>query len=302
MLVMVYLSWGSVYLAMRFAVQTLPPFMMAAVRFALAGLLLYGWQMARGAPRPQPVHWRSAVVLAAFLILGSNGSVSWASQFIPSGLVALLTATASFWIVLFDWLAFGGPVPPARTIAGIGLGIAGVALLAGPGAVPAYSGLDWRAVGAVLGASVIWAIGSLYSRQAPFPDSRLTVTAMQMLMGSLLLAAVSGVTGEWGRLELAGVSTLSWLSLAYLVVVAITGFGGYLWLLTHVPPALATTYAYVTPVLAVLLGWLLGGEPLTWRIGLAAGLIVVSVGLLSIGPARPAQPSASPEADGARAL
>lgn len=274
----VYLIWGSTYLAIRFAVETLPPFLMAGTRFVVAGLILYGWRRAAGFPRPTGAQWRAATVVGALMLLGGNGGVVWAEQWIESGTAALIVASVPFWMVLLDWLRPGGQPPRPAVWLGILIGFAGVLLLlGGPPTGPRY--LAGGVV--VLFSAMAWAAGSLYSRTAVLP-APLLATAMQMLTGGGLLLLAGVVTGELGRLDPAGFSTRSLLALLYLVVFgSLVSYSAYVWLLRVTPPALASTYAYVNPVVAVVLGWLLADERMNARVVVAAAVIVGGVALIT---------------------
>lgn len=276
----VYVIWGSTYLAIRFAIETIPPFLMAGARYLTAGAVLYLWARFRGAPRPSLVHWRSALVVGAFLLLAGNGGVVWAEQYVESGLAALLISTEPLWIVIFVWLRPGGKKPGLRVISGLVLGFLGLMLLVRPGS--GGSGVDLLGA-AVLGlASLCWAWGSLYGQRAKLPESPLLTTGMQMLTGGALLFLASLVTGEPGRFEPAQVSAKSLLALGYLVVFgAIVAFTAYVWLMRVASPVLVSTYAYVNPVVAVLLGWAVANEPLTAGTLIAAAVILTGVALIT---------------------
>jgi drug/metabolite transporter (DMT)-like permease len=276
----VYVIWGSTYLAILFAIETIPPFLMAGARYLTAGTVLYLWARFRGAPRPSLVHWRSALIVGAFLLLAGNGGVVWAEQYVESGLAALLISTEPLWIVLLVWLRPGGKKPGLRVIAGLVLGFLGLMLLVRPGS----GGGGVNLLGAaVLGlASLSWAWGSLYGQRAKLPESPLLTTGIQMLAGGGLLCLASLVTGEPGRFELAQVSAKSLLALGYLVVFgAIVAFTAYVWLLRVASPVLVSTYAYVNPVVAVLLGWAFASEPLTAGTLAAAAVILTGVALIT---------------------
>lgn len=278
----VYLIWGSTYLGIRWAIETLPPFLMASTRFFVAGTLLYGLARWRGGEKPQHVHWRSAALTGALMILGGNGGVTWAEQRVPSGLAALLIGTVPLWIVVVNWLVFDGTRPNRRMTLGLATGVAGLALLIGPADLIGGSAVDPLGAGVVLLAALCWATGSLVSRRAPLPASPLLGTGMQMLMGGLLLVVAGTLTGEWAQLDLAGVSLRSALAVAYLAVFGtLIGFTSYIWLLRHTTPARAASYAYVNPVVAVLLGWAFAGEALSARVLLASGIIVGSVVMIT---------------------
>jgi drug/metabolite transporter (DMT)-like permease len=280
----VYIIWGSTYLAIRFAVETLPPFLMAGVRFVVAGAVLYGWRRARGFPAPSGSQWRAATVVGGLMLLGGNGGVVWAEQWIESGTAALIVATVPLWMVLLDWLRPEGRPPRPLVWAGIAVGLLGVGLLFGPpDDAPMYTA-GWVVL--VL-ASISWAIGSLYSRTALLP-APLLATGMQMLAGGALLLAASVLTGELWGLDPATFSTRSILALIYLVVFgALIGYSAYVWLLRVTSAAVASTYAYVNPVVAVFLGWSLAGEALTPRIALASAVIVGGVVLITRSARRP---------------
>jgi drug/metabolite transporter (DMT)-like permease len=283
----VYVIWGSTYLAIRFAIETIPPFLMAGARYVTAGALLYGWARLRGAPRPSLLHWRSATVIGAFLLLVGNGGVVWAEQRVDSGLAALLISTEPIWIVLLVWLRAGRQQRPnPRVVAGLLLGFTGLVMLVRPSG---SAGIDPVGATALVLASLSWAWGSLYGMRAPLPASPLATTGMQMLAGGGLLLTASALTGEPARFALAEVSARSALALAYLVVFgAIVAFTAYVWLLRVAPPVLVSTYAYVNPVVAVFLGWAMAGEPLTAGTLTAAAVILGGVALISTAQGKPA--------------
>jgi drug/metabolite transporter (DMT)-like permease len=283
----VYLIWGSTYLAIRFAIETIPPFLMAGCRYLTAGALIYGWSRLRGAPRPTLIQWRSALILGAFLLLIGNGGVVWAEQHVDSGLAALLISTEPLWIVLLVWLQTGRKRPDWRVVTGLVLGFIGLVMLVRPG-----SGSVNALGAAVLGlASLCWAWGSLYGQRAPLPSSPLAATGMQMLSGGAWLILASTLSGEPSRFALAAVSVKSLLALGYLIVFgAIVAFTAYVWLLRVAPPVLVSTYAYVNPVVAVLLGWLFAGEPLTGKTLAAAAVILTGVALISSAQGRRSAP------------
>lgn len=275
----VYVIWGSTYLAMRVAVETMPPFWMAAFRYAISGALLYAWARWRGAPRPERRHWVSATIIGALLLMIGNGGVVWAEQTVASGLASLLIATEALWIVLLQWMRRGGVRPGWRTLSGVALGFIGLGVLLGPGAGGA---LDLTGTLVLLIAAFSWAVGSLYAQKAPLPEASLLSTGLPMLMGGGLLFLLGIATGEPWRLEVAAISGNSWVAFAYLLVFgSLIGFTAYSWLLRNVSPTLASTYAYVNPVVAVFLGWALAGEPVTGMTVVAAAVIVTGVALIT---------------------
>ncbi|MEM7051994.1 MAG: EamA family transporter [Acidobacteriota bacterium] len=281
----VYLIWGSTYLAIRFAIETLPTFTMASVRFVIAGLVLYGWARWRGAKAPTGRQWRHAAIIGGLLLLGGNGLVVWAEHYIPSGWAALLVGTEPLWIVLLLMLSRSGERPTPRTVFAIVVGFVGVAVLTAPGNSPEGGGLYWPAAVAVPLAALSWAIGSLYSRRADMPESNPLATSLQMLTGGALLGLTGAGFGEFQNLDPSAFSLTSLAALAYLIVFgSLIAFSAYAWMVRNVDPTLVATYAYVNPVVAVILGWLFAGEPVGWRTLIAGGFILGAVALLSKRP------------------
>jgi drug/metabolite transporter (DMT)-like permease len=278
----IYLIWGSTYLGIRFAVESMPPFMMGGARFLLAGGALYGWLRWRGVPQPDPAHWRNATAVGALLLGVGNGGVNWAEQRLPSGLVALIIAVTPLWFALLDWLRPGGAPPKSMSMVGILVGFAGMVVLVGfEGGGPA-AGLDTLSVAAVIAASIAWAAGSLYARYTPKPEPALMAGALQMLAGGTILTFVGLALGEADAFSLAKVSRRSALAFGYLTLIgSLVGFSAYMWLLKVSTPARVSTYAYVNPVIAVLLGWALAGEQLTARMLMAAAIIIAGVVIMT---------------------
>ena len=275
----VYILWGSTYLGIRFAVASMPPLLMAGSRFILAGGFLYAWLRLRGMPRPEPRHWRSAGILGGLLLLGGNGLVSLSELSVPSGIAALIVAIVPFWMVLLNALEQRS-FPKLSVIMGLLLGIAGLAILVLPNS-GAGGHVDPLGVCLLLVATFSWATGSLYAHRAPLPASTFLGIAMEMFAGGVLLWVVGLATGEGAALHVAGITAASWIAFSYLVVFgSLVGFSAYVWLLKVTTPARASTYAFVYPVIAVLLGWLLAGEALTSRIALAGAIIVAAVCLI----------------------
>ncbi|HEY7342620.1 MAG TPA: drug/metabolite exporter YedA [Ktedonobacterales bacterium] len=298
----VYIFWGSTYLAIRFAVATMPPFLMAGIRFLIAGAILYFWMRLRGGERPKLIHWRSALVVGGLLLLGGNGLVSWSEQQVPSGLAALLVAAVPLWMVLFDWLRPGGVRPAGLTIVGLVIGFAGVILLASQ-AESSSDGPQLIGILALLVATISWAIGSLYARSAPFPGTQLLGTGMEMLGGGALLIVIATATGEWGQVHLDAISLKSALALAFLIIFgSLVAFSAYVWLLHHVSAARVSTYAYVNPVVAVFLGWAFASEAVTWVTIASAAIIIAAVALISVARARGEKPQLEPFAESDAAL
>jgi drug/metabolite transporter (DMT)-like permease len=288
----IYVIWGSTYLAILIAIETIPPFWMAAARFLTAGGLLYAWARWRGEPAPTLVHWRSAFVVGGLLLLTGNGVLSWAEKLVPSGLAALLVATVPLWMVMLDGAGRGWRLPPRQLLVGVAVGLVGVALLIGPGRFAGGEGIHPLGAAALLAASLSWALGSLYSRRAELPKSPFVGTAMQMIGGGVGLVFAGALAGEAGTLELAAISGRSLWALAYLVGFgSLVGFTAYIWLLRVSSPALVSTYAYVNPVVAVLLGWGFAGEEITPRTLIAAAVIVGAVALITTVKAKKANPA-----------
>lgn len=277
----VYLIWGSTYLGIRFAVETLPPFLMAGARFTIAGALLYSWMRWRGEPRPLRMHWWSAAVIGFLLLLIGNGSVSWAEQVVPSGITALLVAGSPLWFVGLEW-AHRGIRPSVGVFVGLVLGTLGIVVLVDPADLVGGEDVNLLGASVLVVASICWAAGSLYSRKAKLPSSPMLATGMEMLTGGLALFLVSLISGELNHFQLSNVSGRSLVSVAYLTVFgSLIAFTSYIWLLRVTTPALASTYAYVNPVIAVFIGWLAADEVLNERVLLAASLIVAAVAAIT---------------------
>ena len=279
-----WLIWGSTYLAIAFAVAELPPFIVAGVRNVVAGLLMYGWLRARGAPRPTAAHWRRAIIIGLLLIGIGNGAVTWSEQAEPSGVVALVVSLVPLWLLVFGWLGQQGVRPAMLELAGVALGLAGVLLLVAPwgdrvGAISRVGLL------VLLASTLAWSIGSLYSRHLPPLPRPLLGSGMEMLSGGAALLLVSLMTGEWRAIDLDGVTARGALSMLYLIGFgSIIGFSAYKWLLMQVRPSLAGTYAFVNPVVAILLGWTFAGEVLSSRLIVAMTMIVSAVAMITLRP------------------
>jgi len=282
-LLALYIVWGSTYLAIRFSVETIPPFLHASLRFLISGAILYVWRRAAGDPAPTAGHWRSTAIVGTALLLGGNGLVAWAEQTVPSGIAALLITTSPFWLVLFESMRAGGTKPTWQAILGLIVGFAGVFILIGPAEITgAEGGFDTFGVILLLLAPLFWSMGSIFAKGADMPKSTLLSTGMQMLMGAVALFVVSLIKGELNGFSFGLVSMRSWLALAYLITFgSLIGFVSYGWLLHNAPVSLMSTYAYVNPVVAVLLGSLLADEPLNGRILIAAAIIIGSVVLIN---------------------
>jgi drug/metabolite transporter (DMT)-like permease len=282
----VYVIWGSTYLAIKYAIETLPTFLMAGVRFIAAGSMLYAWaRLSRNYERPKAVHWRTSFIVGTLLLGIGNGGVVLAEHYISSSLTALLVATVPFWMVLIGWIFMGSGRPNLKVLAGLVLGFVGVwLLLSGGNASPGTSG-DNQILGVVLImiATLGWSIGSLYGSRAPTADSTILSAGMQMLSGGSVLLVIGTLAGEWSTVNLTAVSSRSWLALIYLITIgAFVAYTAYSWLLKNASPAAVSTYAYVNPAIAVLLGWAIAGELLTGQMLIGAGIIVASVALITL--------------------
>ncbi len=276
-----YLIWGSTYLAILFAIQSIPPFLMAGARFLLAGLIMFAIARTQGPLRSTSAEWRTALVVGACLLLGGNGGVTLSEKFIESGLASLIVATVPIYITLLGWLSGMTPRPTPIVWVGLAGGFSGVAILLGP-ALRLSAG-DHPAIGMsiLLLSSFIWSAGSLYSRTVKHAASPFLGAAQQMFCGGLLLMLVGLFAGESKTFHPGNITTLSLGAFAYLVLIgAIVGYTAYFWLLRHCDPAKVATYAYVNPIVAVLLGALFAHEAVTLRTLLAAALIIGSVALI----------------------
>jgi drug/metabolite transporter (DMT)-like permease len=264
-------------------VETLPPFLHAALRFLISGAILFIWRRAAGDPLPTKANWKSTAIVGTFLLLGGNGLVGLAEKSVPSGIAALLITTSPFWLVLFESLRAGGNKPTWLSILGLLIGFSGVFLLVGPAEIMGTGhSFDKFGVTLLLIAPVLWSLGSIYARGADMPKSTLMSTGMQMLAGSVSLFIVSAATGELHGFSLSQVSLRSWEGLLYLITFgSLVGFVSYGWLLQNAPVSLFSTYAYVNPVVAVFLGWLLAGEDLNARIAIASVIIIGSVFIIN---------------------
>ncbi len=283
----IYLVWGSTYLGIKVAVDTMPPFAMAAARFAIAGIILIFWLRWRGYAWPTAHQWRDAAFVGLMLLLCGNGLVAWAEQYISSGLTALMIGIGPLFMVLTEWSWLGGTRPTATTFVALALGAAGVAWLALANASTLESPLPLPALFAVLIGCLTWSIGSIYSRHSRAPPPPFMAAAQQMLCGSAALALTALFTGDWARLDVAAISPASWAAFAYLVTVgSLLAFSTYVWLLKHSTPARISTHTWVNPIVAVFLGWAILSEPITARTLVAATLIVFAVLLVTLQKSR----------------
>lgn len=296
----VYIIWGSTYLAIRVAVETIPPFLMAGVRYVIAGGILYAWLRWRGVAPPVRMHWRTTAIIGGLMLLGGNGGVVWAEQpgKVPSGITALLVSAVPLWMVLINWVRPRGVRPSGIEALGLILGFVGVVILINPGSISGSEPIDRGGVIALILAPVFWAAGSIYSRHAKLPESVFLATGMEMLTGGALLVLAGSVTGEWGRLNVEAISAESVLAFGYLIVFgALIGFTAYTWILRVSTPAKVGTYAYVNPAIAVFLGWAILSEPITSSTFAAMAVILTGVILITTRATSKSVHDSSPESE-----
>jgi drug/metabolite transporter (DMT)-like permease len=290
----IYFVWGSTYLAIRIAIGSMPPFLMAGTRHLIAGLVLYGWLRARGTAAPTRRNWIAGAVIGVLLLACGNGAVVWAEQRVPSGLAALIVAMVPVWMVVVEWLRPGGRTPRGGVVIGLAVGLIGVGLMVAPGRIAGGGRVDAIGAMVLMFGSIAWSIGSVYSKKLPLPDSPQLATAVEMLAGGMTLLIGGALTGELRGFHPSTVTPASALALLYLIVFgSFIGFSAYVWLLRVSTPARVSTYAYVNPAVAVFIGWSLAGEPLSPRTLLAAGIIVSAVVLITSTSTRPAPLGAS---------
>lgn len=297
----IYLIWGSTYLGIRIVVESIPPFLMAGLRFLLAGAIVAAFIALSRGFKASAAQWRDNAVIGGFLCLGGNGLVSWAEEKVPSGIATLMVSAGPVFIVLMDWAAHAvfrdgrrGSRPQPLTLVGLALGFAGLAILVGPDVLAqGVAGLDpWRVLG-LLAATFFWGCGIMYMKYARDPAEPFTASGIQMLAGGAWLLLTSALVGEFGRFEVAAVTTRSVVAWVYLVIFgSLVAFSTFTWLMKHSTPAKVSTYAYVNPIVAVFLGWLVLHEQVSPRIFLAAAIIVLGVIIITV--AKNKRPSPSP--------
>lgn len=292
----VYILWGSTYLAIRYAIETLPPLLMASTRFLISGAILFVIaRLSSDYERPTAKHWRTSFIVGTLLLLGGNGGVVLAEKYVSSSVAALLVASEPFWVVLLSWLWLKNQRPNSRMVLGLIIGFIGVAMLIGGNLQSISNGNTATGIFAMallMLATLSWAVGSLYGLKAPVPRSAILTAGMQMLAGGAVLGVVGTLRGEASNFTFSQVSVASLWGLAYLIVFgAIIGYTAYSWLLKNAKPELVATYAYVNPLIAVLLGWFIAGETLTTPMLVGAGIIVGSVVLITANekPDRPSE-------------
>lgn len=278
----VYLIWGSTFLGIAVAIQTIPPLLMSACRWLVAGGLLYAVLRLRGLPQPEPAHWRNAAIVGALLLGIGNGGMAWSQQMVPSGITALVIAAVPLWMILFEWWRPNGQRPHRLVFLGLALGFVGVALIiigkdhGGNRVVPPLAG------GMLLFATVSWAVGSIWARHLSLPSAPLMSVAIQMLTAAPLLLGASAVSGEFARFHPGSITAASVGAFAYLAIFgSLVGFSCYAWLLQVSTPARVSTYAYVNPLIAVVLGRIVLAEPLPRAVLFAGVAILAGVVLIT---------------------
>jgi drug/metabolite transporter (DMT)-like permease len=280
--VIVYIVWGSTYVATKITLESLPPFLMTAIRFLIAGAIMYGWASLRGAPRPERAHLLPTALLGILLLVFGSTGVALAVRSVPTGLVSLLVAIVPVYIVLLQWLRPGGIAPTKPVVAGIFVGMTGLIVLLGPDKFASNHGIDLFGVMCVMIGSLGSAIGALYARSARLPASGPQTAGMEMLFAGAVLIVISAIAGEFSFFQHFSLSLKSALSLLYLIVIgSMLAFSAYNWLLVKVPTTRVSTYAYVNPVVAVFLGWFLVGEGITTQTIVGAAIILSAVALIT---------------------
>ena len=283
----VYVLWGATFLAMRIGIESFPPLLLPGTRHLLVGLFLYPLLRWKTGIRPTREHWKTAAITGPLLFFFANGSVCWAEQTVPSGIAALLVATVCLWMVLLDWLRPGGHRPSLRIIVGVVLGFAGMYLLVGPSHLGGGQPIDLKGAGILVFASFAWACGSLYYKHGSLPDSPLLGVGMQSLCGGACLWIAGFLTGQAQHFHFSQVSARSWLAVAYLAIFgSCIGFTAYMYVLKKSTAARAGTYAFANPVVALFIGWLIAGEPMSARTWIAAGVILTAVIVVITAPHR----------------
>jgi len=283
----VYFIWGSTYLGIRLAIDSIPPLLMAGSRHLLAGLLLLTWcQVRYRLPLPGAGAWLRAGTLGVLMLVTANGATTWAEQLVPSGLTALIVCTSALWLVLLNWLWRGAERPTPRMVAGLAAGFGGVAVLVAPGDFAGDTHVNLLGALVLTGAALSWSIGSIYTLKLPRPANPSQFVAMQMIVAGCVLLVVGALSGEATGFDPGAVTATSMVAYLYLMLFgSLVSYSAYFWLLGHTTPSRLATISYVNPLVAVLLGWALAGEELTLRTALAAAIILLAVGLITSRPA-----------------
>ena len=276
----IYLIWGSTYLAIVFAIETMPPLLMLGARFGVAGAIVFAWARWKGIPIPSREEWRNAGVVGTMTLGAGTGAVAWAEQWVPSGVAALLVTTVPIWMVLLEWKWKGGSRPAPAVWWGLALGIFGIVMLVNPADATLTGPGQLAGIVAILLASIMFSVGAILGRDLALPSRPLMSTAAQMLLGGLALTVAGLLGGE--SISWAAISPVSWAAWSYLMVFgSIVAYGSFVWLMKNAKPAHVSTYAYVNPVVAVFLGWLLAGEEFTGGMLVAVALLLTAVMLIT---------------------
>src|SRR5271166_3004696 len=281
----IYFVWGSTYLAVRVGVQEVPPFLLAAMRFVIAGLVLYGWMMARGERSPSGRQWLSAFALAVLIFVLEYGLLFWAEQRVPSGIAAVMLATIPVFMALSEIIFLRTQRLTFRLAVALLVGIAGVSVLVSRSVNIGEAPIDRAGAIALVTAAMSWSVASALTRKLPLPASKVMSSGAQMLAGGIMLALTAAIFGEFRGFHIQAVSRGAWFALAYLIVAgSIVGFTAYVWLIYHESPTKVGTYAYVNPVVAVIVGYFLGGEAIGRRTIVGTLLVLVSVVVITTTP------------------
>ncbi|MFC1564821.1 EamA family transporter [candidate division KSB1 bacterium] len=281
-LFIVYFVWGSTFLAIRFAVETISPFMLGTFRFLSAGIILFVFLRLKGCEEIKPVYWRSAFIIGAMLLFIGGGSVFWAEQYVPSGLTALIVSSSPLLMVLTDWFRPGGKYPTHPVLMAIITGLAGVFFLFAGDVLPEKNTYAYIGMGILMASTISWSVGSIYARSAPLPKSSLLTSAMEMICAGILFLIVSIFIGDlFSSFE--GISLRSGLSILYLATFgSIIAYNAYIWLLHKTTPALASTHSYVNPAVALFLGWYIASESVTMHTLIGSGIIIICVVVITL--------------------
>jgi drug/metabolite transporter (DMT)-like permease len=281
----IYFVWGSTFLAIRVGVREVPPFLLAGMRFLVAGLVLFGWMRARGTPSPTRREWGGATLLALLIFVCDYGLLFWAERRVPSGVAAVMLATIPVFMSLSEIIILKTQRLTIRLAAALVVGISGVAVLVSHSVSFGDAPIDPVGACALIAAAISWSAASALTRKVPLPAEKAMSSGVQMLSGGILLVLAAGLLGEFRRFQMQAVSAKAWLALAYLIVAgSIVGFTAYVWLIHHESPTKVGTYAYVNPVVAVLVGYFFGGEALGPRTIAGAALVLVSVVVITTTP------------------
>ena len=285
-LLSVYIVWGSTYFGIKIAIETFPPFLMAGIRFLIAGVLLYGFVVVKEKRQPKLIEWRDTTIIGTLLLLGGNGLVVIAEKTIPSSIAAIVIATVPLWMIVIAWLLKSQIKPNRSTLIGTLIGFIGVVILMFP-SHQAHLHFDTFGLLLTLLAAILWSLGSIYSQKAILPTSVMLSTAMQMLSGGLVLIIVATLFGEWQQFHIETLSSRSLFAFAYLVFIgSLVGFSAYVWLLKNASPYLASTYAFVNPLVALCLGYFFADEVLSVKALLATVLIISAVVIITLSKAK----------------